>query len=156
MVQNKITEVTGFHRSFKGQNPFESEDFTKNGSHLIDSFNFDSSPRHDMPSSQPIDIPDAKKRNKKKKRCRATDSFSGRFEDVYRLQEEVLGEGAYARVQTCINLITNKEYAVKIPWDIAVLGEETRGSAVIGGHLEEGGSDCFCQMSCLSPPPPDR
>uniref|UniRef100_A0A3B3BGS4 non-specific serine/threonine protein kinase n=1 Tax=Oryzias melastigma TaxID=30732 RepID=A0A3B3BGS4_ORYME len=67
-----------------------------------------------MPSSQPIDIPDAKKRNKKKKRCRATDSFSGRFEDVYRLQDEVLGEGAYARVQTCINLITNKEYAVKI------------------------------------------
>ncbi|KAM4547747.1 MAP kinase-interacting serine/threonine-protein kinase 2b [Odontesthes bonariensis] len=114
MVQNKITEVKGFHRSFKGQNPFESDDFTKNGSHLIDSFNFGSSPRHDMPSSQPIDIPDAKKRNKKKKRCRATDSFSGRFEDVYRLQEEVLGEGAYARVQTCINLITNKEYAVKI------------------------------------------
>lgn len=34
----------------------------------------------DMPSSQPIDIPDTKKRNKKKKRCRATDSFSGRFE----------------------------------------------------------------------------
>lgn len=34
--------------------------------------------------------------------------------DVYRLQEEVLGEGAYARVQTCINLITNKEYAVKV------------------------------------------
>lgn len=33
-----------------------------------------------MPASQPIDIPDAKKRNKKKKRCRATDSFSGRFE----------------------------------------------------------------------------
>ncbi|KAG7514468.1 MAP kinase-interacting serine serine/threonine-protein kinase 2 [Solea senegalensis] len=117
MVQNKIAEVTGvtgFHRSFKGQNPFESDDFTKNGSHLIDSFNFDSSPRHDMPSSQPIDIPDAKKRNKKKKRCRATDSFSGRFEDVYQLQEEVLGEGAYARVLTCVNLITNKEYAVKI------------------------------------------
>ncbi|NWS61488.1 MKNK2 kinase, partial [Chunga burmeisteri] len=68
----------------------------------------------DMPSSQPIDIPDAKKRNKKKKRCRATDSFSGRFEDVYQLQEEVLGEGAHARVQTCVNLITNKEYAVKI------------------------------------------
>uniref|UniRef100_A0A7N8WKQ6 non-specific serine/threonine protein kinase n=2 Tax=Mastacembelus armatus TaxID=205130 RepID=A0A7N8WKQ6_9TELE len=71
-------------------------------------------PAQYMPSSKPIDIPDAKKRNKKKKRCRATDSFSGRFEDVYRLQEEVLGEGAYARVQTCINLITNKEYAVKI------------------------------------------
>lgn len=37
----------------------------------------------DMPSSQPIDIPDAKKRNKKKKRCRATDSFSGRFEGKF-------------------------------------------------------------------------
>ncbi|MGH0147846.1 UNVERIFIED_CONTAM: hypothetical protein FKN15_050402 [Acipenser sinensis] len=68
----------------------------------------------DLPASQPIDIPDAKKRNKKKKRCRATDSFSGRFEDVYMLQEEVLGEGACARVQTCISVITNKEYAVKI------------------------------------------
>ncbi|NXG37509.1 MKNK2 kinase, partial [Dromaius novaehollandiae] len=68
----------------------------------------------DMPASQPIDIPDAKKRNKKKKRCRATDSFSGRFEDVYQLQEEVLGEGAHARVQACVNLITNKEYAVKV------------------------------------------
>ncbi|NXA42711.1 MKNK2 kinase, partial [Eudromia elegans] len=68
----------------------------------------------DVPSSQPIDIPDAKKRTKKKKRCRATDSFSGRFEDVYQLQDEVLGEGAHARVQSCVNLITNKEYAVKI------------------------------------------
>uniref|UniRef100_A0A4W4GG08 non-specific serine/threonine protein kinase n=1 Tax=Electrophorus electricus TaxID=8005 RepID=A0A4W4GG08_ELEEL len=67
-----------------------------------------------MPSSQPIDIPDAKKRNKKKKRCRATDSFSGRFEDVYKLLDEVLGEGAYAKVQTCISQITQKEYAVKI------------------------------------------
>lgn len=115
MVQNKITEVTGFHRSFKGQNPFESEEFSKTGSHLLESsFNFDCSARLDIPSSQPIDIPDAKKRNKKKKRCRATDSFSGRFEDVYKLQDEVLGEGAYARVQTCINLITHKEYAVKI------------------------------------------
>ncbi|XP_011819504.1 PREDICTED: MAP kinase-interacting serine/threonine-protein kinase 2 [Colobus angolensis palliatus] len=67
-----------------------------------------------MPASQPIDIPDAKKRSKKKKRGRATDSFSGRFEDVYQLQEDVLGEGAHARVQTCINLISSQEYAVKI------------------------------------------
>ncbi|XP_051950031.1 MAP kinase-interacting serine/threonine-protein kinase 2-like [Xyrauchen texanus] len=114
MVQNKITEVTGFHRSFKGQNPFESETFSKTGSLLDTAFNFDCSARPDLLSSQPIDIPDAKKRNKKKKRCRATDSFSGRFEDVYKLQDDVLGEGAYARVQTCISQITNKEYAVKI------------------------------------------
>lgn len=90
-----------------------------------------------MPTSQPIDIPDSKRRGKKKKRCRATDSFSGRFEgersptgggeqgssgsphwsvspDVYQLQEDVLGEGAHARVQTCVSLITNQEYAVKV------------------------------------------
>ncbi|KAJ8270562.1 hypothetical protein GJAV_G00116450 [Gymnothorax javanicus] len=114
MVLNRVAEVTGFHRSFKGQNPFETE-CSKTGSHHLESaFSFDCPPRPDIPSSQPIDIPDAKKRNKKKKRCRATDSFSGRFEDVYRLQEEVLGEGAYAKVQTCMSLITNKEYAVKI------------------------------------------
>ncbi|XP_032644026.1 MAP kinase-interacting serine/threonine-protein kinase 2 isoform X2 [Chelonoidis abingdonii] len=111
MVQKK-TEIKGFHRSFKGQNPFDLE-FSQS-SHLDSVFNFECPPRPDMPSSQPIDIPDTKKRNKKKKRCRATDSFSGRFEDVYQLQEEVLGEGAHARVQSCINLITNKEYAVKI------------------------------------------
>lgn len=41
--------------------------------------------------------------------------------DVYKLQEELLGEGAYARVQTCINLITNKEYAVKVSsWQLFI------------------------------------
>uniref|UniRef100_A0A8C1ZJ95 non-specific serine/threonine protein kinase n=1 Tax=Cyprinus carpio TaxID=7962 RepID=A0A8C1ZJ95_CYPCA len=114
MVQNKITEVTGFHRSFKGQNPFKTDEYIDSEPRLDSSFKLDRSPRPDVPSSQPIDIPDAKKRNKKKKRCRATDSFSGRFEDVYKLQNEILGEGAYAVVHTCINLITNKEYAVKI------------------------------------------
>lgn len=34
--------------------------------------------------------------------------------DVYQLREDVLGEGAHARVQTCVNLITNQEYAVKV------------------------------------------
>ncbi|XP_026790627.3 MAP kinase-interacting serine/threonine-protein kinase 2 [Pangasianodon hypophthalmus] len=61
-----------------------------------------------------MDFPEFKRRNKKKKRCRATDGFSRRFEDVYRLQDEVLGEGAYAVVQTCVSLSTRKEYAVKI------------------------------------------
>uniref|UniRef100_A0A8C3K1G2 Uncharacterized protein n=1 Tax=Calidris pygmaea TaxID=425635 RepID=A0A8C3K1G2_9CHAR len=63
----------------QGQNPFDLEFDQSN--HLEPVFNFECPPRPDMPSSQPIDIPDAKKRNKKKKRCRATDSFSGRFED---------------------------------------------------------------------------
>ena len=38
------------------------------------------------------------------------------FSDVYQLQDEVLGEGAYARVQTCVNHITNNEYAVKVSY----------------------------------------
>ncbi|KAM7141389.1 MAP kinase-interacting serine/threonine-protein kinase 2 isoform 2-T2 [Molossus nigricans] len=114
MVQKKTAELKGFHRSFKGQNPFELA-FSLEQAHPGETdFSLDCPARPDMPTSQPIDIPDAKKRGKKKKRCRATDSFSGRFEDVYQLQEDVLGEGAHARVQTCINLITNQEYAVKI------------------------------------------
>ena len=53
-------------------------------------------PPPDMPSSQPIDIPDAKKRPKKKKRCRATDSFSGRFEG----EGGWVGVGVYGEVPT--------------------------------------------------------
>ncbi|XP_045155971.1 MAP kinase-interacting serine/threonine-protein kinase 2 [Echinops telfairi] len=116
MVQKKIGEPDGFHRPFKGPNPFELA-FALDQAHLGDGdadFGLECPARPDMPASQPIDIPDAKKRGKKKKRCRAADSFSGRFEDVYQLQEDVLGEGAHARVQTCISLITNQEYAVKI------------------------------------------
>ncbi|MEE6487369.1 hypothetical protein FKM82_014874 [Ascaphus truei] len=114
MVQKKSPEMKGFHRSFKGQNPFAMVEYGTGSSHRESVFNFDCPSRPDMPSSSPIDIPDSKKRTKKKKRCRATDSFTGRFEDMYQLQDEILGEGAYARVQSCINLITNKEYAVKI------------------------------------------
>lgn len=114
MVHRKTADLQRFHRSFKAQDPLELA-LSLEQAHLGDT---DCSPeleaRPDMPASQPIDIPDARKRGKKKKRGRATDSFSGRFEDVYQLQEDVLGEGAHARVQTCVNLITNQEYAVKI------------------------------------------
>jgi MAP kinase interacting serine/threonine kinase len=34
--------------------------------------------------------------------------------ELYRLTGEVLGEGAYASVQTCVNIWTDMEYAVKI------------------------------------------
>lgn len=92
-----------------------------------------------MPTSQPIDIPDAKKRGKKKKRCRATDSFSGKFEDVYQLQEDVLGEGAHARVQTCINLITNQEYAVKVSQPTALERAPCLSPAAPGSGTTRGG-----------------
>lgn len=34
--------------------------------------------------------------------------------DLYKLTGEVLGEGAYASVQTCVNIYTGQEFAVKI------------------------------------------
>uniref|UniRef100_A0A8C9KIZ0 Uncharacterized protein n=1 Tax=Panthera tigris altaica TaxID=74533 RepID=A0A8C9KIZ0_PANTA len=67
-------------RPLQGQNPFELA-FSLDQTHLGETdFSLEHPARPDMPASQPIDIPDAKKRGKKKKRCRATDSFSGRFE----------------------------------------------------------------------------
>ncbi|XP_075302223.1 MAP kinase-interacting serine/threonine-protein kinase 2-like [Opisthocomus hoazin] len=114
MVQ-KESENPGFHRSVKEQNPFEVAfdlELDKSSDLELDKSN-DLEPvsecpsRPDVPLSQPIDTPSTKKRSK-------NNSFSGRFEDVYWLCDEVLGEGAQGRVQTCVNLITNKEYAVKI------------------------------------------
>uniref|UniRef100_A0A667XBK4 non-specific serine/threonine protein kinase n=1 Tax=Myripristis murdjan TaxID=586833 RepID=A0A667XBK4_9TELE len=67
----------------------------------------------EIEKSQPLNIPDAAKR-RKKKRTRATDSFTGSFDDLYKLTDEVLGQGAYAKVQGCISLQNGKEFAVKI------------------------------------------
>uniref|UniRef100_A0A8C4E6B9 non-specific serine/threonine protein kinase n=1 Tax=Dicentrarchus labrax TaxID=13489 RepID=A0A8C4E6B9_DICLA len=67
----------------------------------------------EMEKSQPVNIPDAAKR-KKKKRTRATDSSTGTFDDLYKLTDEVLGQGAYAKVQGCISLQNGQEFAVKI------------------------------------------
>lgn len=76
-------------------------------------------------SSNPIDISqsnrsqvaaqEARQRRRKKKRTRAADSFcTGTFEDLYDVDDELLGEGAYATVWTCHNKFTGKEYAVKV------------------------------------------
>lgn len=103
----------------------------------------------EIEKSQPLNIPDAAKR-RKKKRTRATDSFTGSFDgskrkrkelakycilihilhekyllqfyrlhtfffpDLYKLTDEVLGQGAYAKVQGCISLQNGKEFAVKV------------------------------------------
>ncbi|XP_013921439.1 PREDICTED: MAP kinase-interacting serine/threonine-protein kinase 1 isoform X2 [Thamnophis sirtalis] len=64
-------------------------------------------------NSQPLPILENGKR-KKKKRTRATDHFPGRFEDLYKLTAEMLGQGSYAKVQGAVSLQTGKEYAVKI------------------------------------------
>jgi len=58
---------------------------------------------------------EAKKARKKKKKTVSTSSLAcNTFPEVYRLTNEVLGQGAYARVQTCINIFTEREFAVKI------------------------------------------
>lgn len=67
-----------------------------------------------MGSSEPLPIVDSDKRRKKKRKTRATDSLPGKFEDVYQLTSELLGEGAYAKVQGAVSLQSGKEYAVKI------------------------------------------
>lgn len=36
------------------------------------------------------------------------------FSELYKLTGEILGEGAYASVQACVNIYTDQEYAVKI------------------------------------------
>ncbi|KAM8930862.1 MAP kinase-interacting serine/threonine-protein kinase 1 [Pelodytes ibericus] len=67
----------------------------------------------EMVSSRPLSI-DAGKRKKKKRRTRDAESFTGKFADLYKLTDELLGEGAYAKVQGCISLQNGKDYAVKI------------------------------------------
>ncbi|EMP34116.1 MAP kinase-interacting serine/threonine-protein kinase 1, partial [Chelonia mydas] len=68
----------------------------------------------EMVSSQPLSIVDNGKKKKKKRRTRATDHLPGKFEDLYKLTAELLGEGAYAKVQGAVSLQNGQEYAVKI------------------------------------------
>ncbi|CAG9819242.1 unnamed protein product [Phaedon cochleariae] len=56
---------------------------------------------------------EAKRKRRKKKRT-GSSLVSSCFQDLYKLTGEVLGEGAYASVQTCINMYTDQEFAVKI------------------------------------------
>merc|ERR1719233_1320022 len=54
------------------------------------------------------------RRKKKKKTASSTSLASNTFQEIYRLTGEVLGQGAYASVQTCVNIFTGIEHAVKI------------------------------------------
>ncbi|XP_013106002.2 putative uncharacterized protein DDB_G0282133 isoform X1 [Stomoxys calcitrans] len=52
---------------------------------------------------------------KKKRRKKRTSSWhSSTFQELYKLTGEILGEGAYASVQTCVSIYTDLEYAVKV------------------------------------------
>lgn len=46
----------------------------------------------------------------------------------------MLGEGAHARVQTCVNLITNQEYAVKVSLALSPVSWGLVLAGVVGGR----------------------
>jgi len=56
---------------------------------------------------------EAQKRRKKKKKTDRT-LVASSFADLYKLTGETLGEGSYGKVETCVNIYTGLEYAVKI------------------------------------------
>merc|ERR1711971_1473759 len=51
-------------------------------------------------------------RKKKKKTDRTL--VASTFADLYKLTGETLGEGSYGKVETCVNIYTGLEYAVKV------------------------------------------
>lgn len=59
-------------------------------------------------------IAEGEKKKRRRRRRTASTLVASTFKDLYRLTGEVLGEGAYASVQTCVNIYTDIEYAVKI------------------------------------------
>lgn len=63
---------------------------------------------------EPIPMQQGERKRRRKKKRKEPSLAASTFEDLYRLTEEILGEGAYASVKTCVNLYTGIEYAVKI------------------------------------------
>merc|ERR1712106_254189 len=53
-------------------------------------------------------------RKRKKKKRSSKPQMGATFMDLYKLTGETLGEGSYGRVETCKNVFTGIEYAVKI------------------------------------------
>merc|ERR1712076_288865 len=77
----------------------------------------------DIPTSMAVDesssspettniaeIMQARRRKKKKKSPMVGNTFA----DLYKLTGETLGEGSYGKVETCVNIYTGLEYAVKV------------------------------------------
>ena len=59
-----------------------------------------------------IETPPQMRRKRKKKSTKSLMSAS--FADLYKMTGESLGEGSYGRVESCKNVFTGIEYAVKI------------------------------------------
>merc|ERR1712002_835865 len=69
----------------------------------------------DSSSNKEGSMMDTSNRIKRKKKKRPQKGLvAANFEDLYKLTGETLGEGSSGRVETCKNVFTGKEYAVKI------------------------------------------
>uniref|UniRef100_A0A673T7A4 non-specific serine/threonine protein kinase n=1 Tax=Suricata suricatta TaxID=37032 RepID=A0A673T7A4_SURSU len=120
LILSQFTEdlLLGSWASFKNNSPTTSSVSKESVNHLsllaypLPLKSMQNSP--EMGSSEPFPVAEGDKRKKKKRKARATDSLPGKFEDMYKLTSELLGEGAYAKVQGAVSLQNGKEYAVKI------------------------------------------
>ena len=61
-------------------------------------------------TSSLAEVMKARRRKKKKRSPMVGNTFS----DLYKLTGQSLGEGSYGKVETCVNVFTGIEYAVKI------------------------------------------
>merc|ERR1719431_1844172 len=64
--------------------------------------------------SRALSISSVEPQKRKKKKRSQKISVGTTFPDLYKLTGETLGEGSYGRVETCVNVFTGLEYAVKI------------------------------------------
>ncbi|XP_022172360.1 MAP kinase-interacting serine/threonine-protein kinase 1 [Myzus persicae] len=64
--------------------------------------------------SESLSLRKEEARNKRKKKKITNSLVTSCFQDAYKLTGEVLGQGAYASVQTCVSVLTGLEFAVKV------------------------------------------
>ncbi|XP_019645389.1 PREDICTED: MAP kinase-interacting serine/threonine-protein kinase 1-like isoform X1 [Branchiostoma belcheri] len=120
-ITSKLAELKTFHENFKlNTSSAMPECIDEKRPARPTTLDTGHNLRKETTATQPMmiqgkDTSTAKRqRRNKKKRTRASDSFSGRFKDMYHLKDDILGDGAHARVQTCLHLLTGKEFAAKI------------------------------------------
>merc|ERR1712080_597816 len=65
-------------------------------------------------SPESVNIAEIMKERRKRKKKKRSTMVGNTFADLYKLTGEHLGEGSYGRVETCVNVFTGLEYAVKI------------------------------------------
>jgi len=66
------------------------------------------------PVEKSIDLRKVEGQKKRRKKKKSNTLVATTFQDLYTLTGETLGEGSYGKVETCKNVYTGLEYAVKI------------------------------------------